>query len=161
MKKSLFLILSLVMTFSYGFVSCSDDNEKEVENIISVSDLPAKAQTFLTTYFRGYEVEKVQKETVNNTMVVYEVELEGGYSINFNSEGEWTQVEAPYGKNIPTGFIPEPILQTLDYQYHGYGITEINTTGQNYHLVLGNNQGGDSIELIFNQSGEIVSTGDM
>ena len=159
MKKSYLRILTIIFLsmVSISIVSCSDEDQNEVETTITVNDLPSAAKDFLNKYFRDYEISKIIMNEEDN-LTLYEVNLAEGYQIIFNSSGNWTQVDAPYGKTIPTGFIPEPILQTLNYQYNGYGITEINTVGENYHIVLSNNQGGDSIELEFNQSGEITST---
>lgn len=156
MKRYL-LFLSALILVALNFTSCSNKDDNEVENVISVDDLPSKAISFLNSYFRGYEIIKVEKD-VEGSVTFYEVDLQDGYEVVFNSDGDWQEVDAPYGKSIPTGFVPEPILQTLDYQYNGYGITEINKEGENYHIVLSNNQGGDSIDLIFNQSGEIIDT---
>lgn len=157
MKKFYFklLTISLLMFCGFSLVACSDDSPKETENIVTEEELPQAAKDFLYKYFHGYEIIKITKDEEAD-ITFYQVDLQDGYEVIFNSKGYWQQVDAPYGKTIPTGFIPEPILQTLDYQYNGYGIAEINTSGQNYHLVLSNNQGGDSIELVFNQSGEII-----
>lgn len=154
-----YLLVSFALVTSIAFISCSD-NTDEVETVITVKDLPVNAQTFLNTYFKGIEVTKVEKQTIDE-VEVYEVELENGYDIVFNSMGEWQQIEAPDNMTVPTDIIPEPIYQTLNEQYHGYGVIEINTQGQYYHVVLSNNQGGASIELLFNMSGEIIPTGDM
>lgn len=153
MNKNIKILFVLFISL-FGLWSCSDDTN-EVNNPIEYDELPDNAKAFLKKYFYGYEITGIGKETVKD-IILFEVELDEGYKIEFNSEGDWLQVLAPYGKTIPTGFIPEPIMQTLDYQYHGFGINQINITGENYHLVLSNNQGGDSIELLFNQSGEIL-----
>ena len=157
MKKILLKILaaSFILLSVGTFTSCKDDDTHEVETTITVNDLPTAAQAFLKKYFPEYSVQKIIKNIEEN-VTIYEVSLEDGDEVDFDALGEWIQVNSEYGKTIPTGFIPEPIIQTLDYQYNGYGIAEINTSGQNYHLVLSNNQGGDSIELVFNQSGEII-----
>lgn len=164
MKKSYFKLLSVfLLTFGVlsSIISCSNDNEKELESIIAFGELPSDAQKLINDYFGGKEnISKIEKQTSDN-LIIYVVETADGYEIVFNQTGEWQQIVAPYNKTVPSGLIPEPIMQTLSVQYHGYGINEINTTGQNYHIVLSDNQGGSSIELIFNQSGEILSTGDM
>ena len=160
MKKSFIITLSL-MILGLGFYSCSDKDENEVENLISYSELPEEAQKFLSTYFRGEENVLKVEENIENSGTLYEVNTKDGFEIVFNARGYWQEIDAPSGKTIPVSVLPEPIRQTLSYQYHGYGVVEVNTTGENYHLVLSNNQGGDSLDLTFNQSGEIVSTGEM
>lgn len=160
MKRRLFYLIG-VLVFSLSMFSCSSEETNEVENVIPYSELPTGAQNFLSNNFGGSSnVAKVEK-VADTDIVIYNVETKDGYEIVFNSGGFWQQIDAPEGKSVPMGILPEPIVATLNYQYHGYGVVEVNTEGENYHLVLSNNQGGDSIELTFNQSGEIVSTGSM
>lgn len=157
MKKTYFIILSslLVLFCSVSVVSCSNDDENEIETVITLNDLPSAARTFLDKYFNGYSVLKIQKDVEDN-MTIYEVELEEGYEIVFNTQGEWTQVDAPYGKTIPTGFIPEQVMATLNERFPGYGINEINSTGEGYKVELSDNQGGSSIDVFFDMSGVII-----
>lgn len=153
------LISAVILIIAPTFSSCSGGSD-EVETIITENDLPSAAKSFLDTYFRNIDIQKIEKEN-DGEIEVFVVNLVNGFEIVFNSAGQWQEVEAPYNLTVPSAIIPEPILQTLDNQYPGYGVIEINTTGQNYHIVLSNNQGGASIDLMFNQSGEIISTGDM
>lgn len=148
-----FFLLALAMS------SCSSNDDNEIKTLIDYDSLPSISQKFIEEYFGGQEnVAKIEKDTDQN-IVIYEVETKDGYELVFNTMGYWQEVDAPSGKTIPVSFLPEPIQQQLSYQYHGYGVVEVNTTGENYHLVLSNNQGGESIELLFNQSGEIIDTG--
>ena len=161
MKKFLlrFLAAGLVLTSFTILFSCSDKDEG-VETIITEADLPSAAQAFLKKYFNGYEIIKVEKD-VEGEMTLFEVELQDGYELVFNSAGEWTQVEAPYGKTIPTGFIPEQVLSTLNNRFQGYGINEINTTGEGYKVELSDNQGGASLDVFFDMSGEIIGINEL
>ena len=153
--KNLFIPL-LLICFFFSFSSCSSQNLDEVEDTVTFAQLPVEAQNFLNRYFQGKSNYLKGQDMEVENITLYKVETVDGYQITFNSSGYWQEVYAPTGKTIPTGFIPEPIIATLDYQYHGYGIVAINTQGENYHVVLSNNQGGDSVDLIFNQSGEII-----
>ena len=157
MKKTYFRLLvgAFIILGSFSFVSCKDEEPTEIESVITVNDLPSAAQSFLKKYFSDYSVVKVEKDIEDN-ITIYDVTLQDGYVINFNSTGEWTQVEAPYGKTIPTGFIPQQVMATLDQRFPGYGINEINTTGQGYKVELSDNQGGASIDVFFDMSGEIT-----
>lgn len=161
MKKTYFKIIGAILLLLIGstsFVSCSDDGD-EMESVGSYNDLPSAAKTFLNEYFNGYTVLKVEKDT-SGDYTMYDVELQGGYEVMFNNAGDWQQVEAPDGKTIPDGIVPEAVQQTLNQQYPAYGVNEINKTGEGYNVELTNMQGGTSIELFFNMSGEIVGEGD-
>lgn len=156
MKKNILYSLTFIIMI-VSLISCSSERENEIENLISYEELPLISQSFLEKYFGGKEsIEKIEKENQNG-ITIYEVDLKNGYEIVFNSSGYWQEIYAPNGETIPMSILPEPIAQTLNLQYHGYGVIEINTTGENYHVVLSNNQGGESIELLFNQSGEILN----
>lgn len=158
MKKSflirLFSVIVFFLTF-FSFISCSDEKVNEEENVVTIDQLPQKAKDFLDEYFYGYSVIKIEQE-IDDTIVLYEVDLQDGYEVVFNEEGEWTQVVAPYGKTIPEGFIPDPVLQTLNDRFQGYGLNQINTTGEGYKVELSNNQGGAGLDVFFNMSGEII-----
>lgn len=139
--------------------SCKDTEEDPIDNTISLNNLPKEAQSFINEYFYDYTIEKITQEIVDD-LTLYEVYFDDGLEIVFNEEGEWQQVDAPFGKTIPTGYIPEVVLSTLNQQYHGYGINEINKTGEGYKVGLTDNQGGDGLDIYFNMSGEIISIGD-
>lgn len=138
------------------FISCSNDDEKEQETTIQLADLPQKAQTFISDYFKDSEINRIEEE-MDGDVTVFIVAFKNGYEVTFNNEGDWVQVEAPFGQTIPGGIVPENVEQTLNERYNGYGVNEINDTGEGYHVVLTDMQGGNSIELEFNYSGEIVS----
>lgn len=162
MKKTYLklLTLSILLMGCLTFISCSGDDENEVETTITVNDLPASSQAFLKKYFPNYSVQKVEKDYEDN-MIIYVVNLEEGYEVCFNESGDWTQVEAPYGKTVPTGFIPEQVMATLDQRFPGYGINEVNTTGEGYKVELSDNQGGAAIDIFFDMSGEIIKIDQM
>ena len=153
-------IASLLFLGSSSLVSCSDDDQNEIETIITVNDLPPSAKSFLDKYFNGYSIIKIEKEVEDN-LTLYKVNLQDGYEVIFNSDGDWVQVEAPYGKNIPTGFIPQQVMATLNQRFPDYGLTEINTTGQGYKVELSDNQGGTSLDVYFDMAGEIIKIDQM
>lgn len=157
--KKLFLLCLISLFMVAGLASCNDNDTNEVEEEITFSELPMTAQTFVKTYFSEYEIAKILKD-VEGVVTIYEVKFSNGYQAEFNNEGIWQQVAAPYGEKIPTGFIPGPIMSTLNRDYQGFGINVINKQGEYYKIVLTDNQGGNSISLLFNMSGEIMNNPD-
>ncbi|MCH5239308.1 MAG: PepSY-like domain-containing protein [Muribaculaceae bacterium] len=161
MRKIYTLTIALLafMTF-LPLTSCNDDDD-EKETVVTEESLPEAAKEFLTKFFPDDKVVKIEEENAGD-IIVYEVSLESGFEIVFNSEGEWQQVEAPYYKTVPTGIIPEQVMKTLSQQYSSYGIKEINTDDQGWKVELSNNltnePGGAGLNLWFNFSGEITST---
>ncbi|MCH5225690.1 MAG: PepSY-like domain-containing protein [Muribaculaceae bacterium] len=159
-SKILFLAIISLMTMGlYG--ACSNDNEREPEYAIQIEDLPSAAQNFLSKYFPGVAASKIEEEKATD-IIVYEVELENGFEIVFNSEGEWQQIDAPDYQTVPKEVLPQPVAQVLSEQYPNYGVIEINTTGEGWKVELSNSSGhvpGESgIDLWINMSGEITQT---
>lgn len=152
MKKlsfSLSLLLILVVS-GFTFTSCSNDDDDMNETTITVKDLPQTAQNFLNDYFPNIPVTTVEMEAIGTT-VIYEVDLSDGTEIVFNSDGIWQQVDAPDGKTIPTGFILPGIMDYVNDNYQGYGINEINRSGEGYIVEINSS---DEVTLTFNSIGE-------
>lgn len=162
MKKSYLKLLAapLLLLGSFSIVSCSDKDDEGVETVVPSTELPQAAQTFLNDYFNGYSIIKVVKDVTGGT-TIYEVDLQDGYEVDFNSAGLWVEVDAPDGKTIPNGIVPEVIQEYLNVNYSSYGVNEINRTGQGYNVGLVNMQGGDSIDIQFSESGTVIGMGDM
>lgn len=151
MKKSRLILITLLGLVLFSFQSCNDDTT-EPEKTISYDELPEGAKSFLDDYFYDYEVMRVGEETVRD-IILYQVTLDGDFIVEFNYSGEWLQVTAPENTAIPNiGFIPEVIRQSLNYNYSGYGVRQINKegdTGYKIELVTG-------VNLYYNMSGELV-----
>ena len=135
--------------------ACADKIEEDLETEITFNDLPQVSQTFLNTYFSGI-TGKYEKK-ITNGYIFYEADLTNGYEIVFNTTGEWNEVDAPDGEIIPKGIAPQVIEDYINVNYKNYGINEINKTGYGYNVELSNLQGGTSINLSFNESGEVIN----
>ena len=153
MKKTLLICLSFILIVC-SFSSCSDDEPKDNESSIEFNSLPSTAQEFIKKYFKNQNIVKIEKNEYASA-TIYSVYLDD-VQIDFKEDGEWQQVDAHYGKTIPFTILPEPVQATLNERYPGFGVNQITREGQNFYVVLTNNQGGDSINLTFNQSGEII-----
>ncbi|MDE6485730.1 MAG: PepSY-like domain-containing protein [Duncaniella sp.] len=121
--------------------SCSDD-----DNFVPADELPVTARSFLSTYYPQAKVVTVEMDGG-----VYKAVLTNGHQVEFNSAGEWTDVEAPAGQTIPSGFYPADIDSYVAENFPGSGINEISVTmlGYDVDLVTG-------IELMFSPTGEFI-----
>lgn len=155
--KSIFFKLFFVVVVLFGtitFTSCSDKDDDGIETIVTLKDLPLLSQTFLSEYFPGIEINKIEKQTYSNSpAILYEVDLKNGFEVVFDGDGEWMEISAPDGSTIPDGIIPESIQQYVTNNYPGYGIEEINRTGNGYNVELKGN-----LRLTFNLIGECTGT---
>ena len=154
MKKAYLKLLlgGIILLGTASVTSCSNDDEgNEIETVITLKDLPVEAQTFLSTYFSGVHTKSIEKQMIKD-IIMYNVEMENGYDIMFDSQGEWQQVEAPDGKTVPSGFYPSGIDEYISQNYNNYTIQEINKTGNGYNVELNNGP-----ELAFNLMGQFTN----
>ena len=108
--------------------------------------MPVSARTFVSTYFAPAKVATVYKDGSE-----YEVMLSDGVRIDFNKSGEWTDVDAPLNKELPTGFYPETIDTYLLANMYGAGINEISKERYGYDVELVN-----GIDLRFDSQGKFL-----
>ncbi len=145
MKRFLkFLPLLFAAVAAMTLWSCADANDDDQP--IPAEELPTAAQTFISTY---YPKAKVYSVEVDNDG--YEAVLSNGHQIDFNLAGEWTDVEAPAGQVIPSGFYPADIDTYVSTNFPGSGINEISVTmlGYDVDLISG-------VELLFDAQGQFI-----
>ncbi len=146
MKKTLKLLpLLLVALLSCTLFSCSDDDN---DSSISENDLPTVSKSFLDTYYPGVKVIKVTKDKSE-----YDVSLVNGHSVDFNLAGNWTDVDAPAGQTIPSGFYPSAIDTYVSSIPTALGINEISKLANGGYEV----EPVEGPDLIFDAAGNFVS----
>lgn len=143
MKKLFYFFpLFLIAVMGMAVTACGDDDK-----MISENELPAASKSFVSTYFPTARVVTVEKDRNE-----YEIILSDGTKIDFNKSGEWTDVDAPMGKVVPTGFYPAPIDTYVSTNFTGIGINEISKDRRGYDVELVN-----GIDLLFNEQGNFIS----
>ena len=82
-KRSLLIVIAL-----FAFSSCQSQGDK----VIQYDKLPSKAKTFISSNFSNMTVLQVVKdaELFNSEYTVY---FNEGSKIEFNSKGEWRDIE--------------------------------------------------------------------
>ena len=94
MKKLLkFSLMLFVATFILS--SCSSDDDDDYDTVISESSLPQTARTFVSQYFPSEKITLAKEGVVVNpiTKTKYYVYLTNSYEIDFDSDGNWVEVE--------------------------------------------------------------------
>ncbi len=146
LKYALYTVLAVTLFAAWG---CSDDDDdKDVP--VEESQLPAKAQAFIKTYFGDDGIVRVNKET-DNKDISYDVWLKSDTRVEFDAAGEWTDVEVPIGKSVPQGFYPQAIDNYLLENYPGVAVREISLEPTYYEVDLFN-----SAELVFDLTGKFI-----
>lgn len=69
---------------------------------VDMTQVPKGAHDFLKKHFKEYPVTMCEKEFDDNT---YEVELSNGIDIEFDSRGEWMEVEAGRSRVLPQNIV--------------------------------------------------------
>ena len=87
---------------------------------------------------------------IDVTETDYTVRFENGMEIEFNSTGDWEEVES-HAECLPTGFLNENILNYLNQNFPNCCVHEI--AKSRYKVEVELNTG---LELIFNKNGEFL-----
>ena len=117
---------------------------------VRMHELPDAAKTLVKKYFHDIEVVSATME--KGVAPSYEVRLADGTKIDFDTRGEWTDVERPGGV-VPDGLIPQPILKFVAANYPGRHVRGVERDGRNHEITLDN-----GLELKFNRRFRLVET---
>lgn len=151
MKKTLklaLLLLGLLLTpVMWG---CDDDEDDFRQELVSYDKLPLPAQSFVSQFYPGVNVLRVEKD-YDDGVVVYEVTFSNGHEVTFDSDGNWVEVDAPDGMSIPDGIVPMTIQQYLDTNYPNYGVNDLSKTAFGYEVEL-----TTGLDLMFDRVGNFI-----
>lgn len=117
--------------------------------IVTFEELPEKAQTFVHAYFNGLTINFVRME-IEVTKTEYTVRFENGMEIEFNSNGDWDEVES-HSECLPMGFLQKEILDFLNQNHPNICLHEVARSRYKIEVELSN-----GLELIFNKDGEFL-----
>lgn len=120
----------------------------ERESHISHHNVPVAIATYIKTHFGNYKIIKAVKDT-EGINVTYDIDLEGGYKLEFDSNYKIIDIEGI--TPIPHSTIPAPLLTyaTTHYPNHPIMGWELKRGVQKLQLT------GD-VDLIFNLNGDFV-----
>ena len=116
MKK---LVLAVVAMFAMSTMVMAD-NDKPVQ----VNQLPAKAQTFLNTYFKDVKVALATQDTELFSKS-YDVVFNTGDKVEFDKSGEWTEVRCRQ-TGVPAAIVPAQIAEYVKTTYPDAQINSAN-----------------------------------
>ena len=145
MKKLIFLLACL---FSVQTLVLAD-NEKAIQ----VGQLPTKAQTFISTYFKKHKVAlaKVESDLFYKS---YDVVFTNGEKLEFNKSGEWTEVSCKVSE-VPADIVPEAIRNYVKTNYPDTKILSIERDKKEYEIKLSNR-----LEVTFDSNLNVIDIDD-
>lgn len=128
MKK---LVIMLVCMFAVHTMVMAD-NDKPIE----VSQLPAKAQTFIKTNFKDHKVAMAKLES-GMFYKSYDVVFTNGEKVEFDKSGEWKEVRCRQS-GVPAQIVPEAIRNYVKTNYPDARILQIEYDDNEYEIKLSN-----------------------
>lgn len=125
MKKIKVLITAI---FTLLAVTVFADNEKPIQK----HQLPKVSQEFINKYFKDFEISFCTKDNDS-----YDVKFTNGYEIEFNTKGEWKEVDCRKDA-IPAAIIPTQVSKYVKQFYAKNYVTKINRDFNRFEVELNN-----------------------
>lgn len=123
--------------------------------ILTLEQLPAKAQTLLKENFGGLDIATIWEETEYFSQKEYNVTFNDGSEIEFRSNGDWKEVKSRTG-NVPANIVPVAISQHITKYFQNTTVREIKRRKSGgYEVELSN-----GLDLEFNSKGRFVRIDD-
>ncbi len=148
MKKASRIILAALLSMASlaASVSCGD-------RIVTLDKLPDAAQAFIKEHFSEVAVSYVKQDR-ENLVSTYEVVLQDGTQLEFNSKGEWDKVDCKT-KAVPASLIPAAIAEYVQKSFPGQWIVKIDRELLGYDIEL-----SSGLDLKLSKDGKVLSVDD-
>ena len=145
-KKFVIAIVSLVVAGVIGYYLSNLVHDKAVPP----EALPGEVNSFLTKYFKEEKIafSKMDRDFLK---ISYEVILSDGTKLEFNSSGEWKEINGHH-KKIPDGIIPDMIALKIAELYRQSYAVKAEKDGRNLEIELSN-----GLELKFDKNFNLIS----
>ena len=146
MRKILFLMAMLVC--SLQFAMAGDVVTRDVNK------LPVAAREMIGKHFSQTKVAFSLLRIDLFQTTSYDVKLADGIELEFNSKGEWLEIDCK-NKAVPSTFIPQAISKYMKANYNGHKTVKIERNRKGYELTLEN-----GLEVDFDQFGGFLKLSD-
>lgn len=120
---------------------------------ITVEQLPQAARTMINTHFKDKEIILTKQET-GLASKNYDVVFSDGTKIEFNSKGQWTEVECKRSA-VPARLVPQAITASIRNNYPSAKIVGIEKNRSDYEVKLNN-----GLEVKYNKKFQIIDIDD-
>lgn len=145
MKRSFRMMMVAICCIVLGYTTACADNDKPIE----VSNLPAKAQTLLSTHFNNQKVAlaTIEAGIVNKS---YDVVLQNGTKLEFDKKGNLTEIDCKQG-SVPAKLVPQPIASYVQTNYPGQSVKKIEIDRNEHEVELTN-----GLDITFNKHFKVI-----
>lgn len=141
--KKIFILIAAILGISFS--SFANDSYSR-----NMSELPETAKVILAKNFKS-PVSLIKTEKTLGFITEYDVILTDGSEINFDRNGNWSEVEMTANSEVPRGFIIKGINDYVANNFPGQKIVSISKDSGGYEIELTN-----SIEMKFNRNGKFL-----
>ncbi|NGM62981.1 hypothetical protein G5B30_13800 [Sphingobacterium sp. SGG-5] len=121
---------------------------------ISFAQLPKNAQSFISKHYSEKNVSYITEESEFLSSAEYEVRLKDGKEIDFDSKGQWKEVDGKK-KAIPAAIIPAPVVAYVKKSFPENDIVKISRSSRRYEIELSN-----GLDLEFDKKGNFLRIDD-
>lgn len=128
----------------------SCDDEKKID----FGDLPSGARSFIENYFPSADILSIVQEKEDGRKE-YQVKLSNGTDMEFDEDGEWTNIEC-YFSPLPTGILPANVITKVEELHPEAYINGVEKELGGY-VVEVTDAGGIDWDMRFNAQFEYVS----
>ena len=128
----------------------SCDDEKKID----FGDLPSEARSFIENYFPSADILSIVQEKEDGRKE-YQVKLSDGTDMEFDEDGEWTNIEC-YFSPLPTGILPANVITKVEELHPDAYINGVEKELGGY-VVEVTDAGGIDWDMRFNAQFEYVS----
>lgn len=116
----------------------------------SADVLPVAAKDVLKKNFKS-EVSVVKVSEQFNRVMEYEVILNNGTEVTFDSKGNWKEIEVNRNSKIPASIIPDDISKYVKANHNGANIVGLEKKRDTYDVELSN-----GVEMKFDLKGHFL-----
>ena len=129
-------------------------NAQAQEKAITIAEMPHPAQEFVKKYYDVKSVSHVLLEDELFSRKEYKVVLTDGTDLEFDSKGQWTEVDAQR-QAVPAGIVPQKIVDYVNQSFPNNKIVQISRSSRKYEVEL-----TSGLDLDFDRNGEFVRIDD-
>lgn len=128
-----------------------------ISGTVTNGRLPQKAHDFLTKHFPQSVIKDIEEEFDSRT---FEVDLADGTDIEFDSKGEWTEVDAGRGTCLPPALVkdllPDRAYREIDRLGLSTTVETVKRSEKSYKVEL---RGAELDDLRFDREGNLTEIG--
>src|SRR5690606_10925981 len=107
------------------------------DKVISFNQLPQAAHNFIKKHFDAQKVSYIKEDSNCMSGNDYEVKINDGKKLEFDSKGNWTEVDMDKSA-IPAGIVPENIIAHVNKAFPNNSIVQIVKSSRKYEVELSN-----------------------